>query len=196
MTGAAYVPFDSDAPHERVSEVLTDLRIVLLLVDSRASIIHPLALNVDHLREDALIVSNANSLLVNTSNKSVAYIICTSGSTGKPKSIAISHRSICHFIRADNEVMQIRHEDIVYQGASAAFDMFLEETFLSYFVGATLVIPSKMDILNSDRLHLFFIRHSITVLFCVPTLLLLMHNDPNLKLRMINTGGEACPQVN
>jgi hypothetical protein len=22
-----------------------------------------------------------------------------------------------------------------------------------------------------------------------------MHNDPNLKLRMINTGGEACPQV-
>jgi non-ribosomal peptide synthetase component F len=91
--------------------------------------------------------------------------------------------------------MQIRYDDIVYQGASAAFDLFFEETFLAYLVGATFVVASKSDVLNTDRLHLFFIRYSITVLFCVPTLLLLMNNDPALKLRLINTGGEACPQV-
>jgi hypothetical protein len=73
--------------------------------------------------------------------------------------------------------------------------MFLEETFLTYLVGATLVIVSKSDVLNTDRLHLFFIHHSITVLCCVPTLLLLMKNDPALQLRLINAGGEVCPQV-
>ncbi|CAF4041777.1 unnamed protein product [Adineta steineri] len=195
MAGATYVPFDADTPNERVREVIADLQIVLLLVDSQTSINHPLAVNIEDVRANSLIANSTHSLGVYMDNKSAAYIICTSGSTGKPKAIAISHRSICHFIRADNEVMQIKHEDIVYQGSSAAFDMFLEETFLSYFVGATLVIASKMDILNSDRLHLFFIHHSITVLFCVPTLLFLMNNDSALKLRLINTGGEVCSQI-
>jgi|GEM_PF-6652245 len=33
-----------------------------------------------------------------------AYVIYTSGSTGKPKGIAISQRSICHFLRSENDV--------------------------------------------------------------------------------------------
>jgi non-ribosomal peptide synthetase component F len=194
MTGATYVPFDADTPQERVSEVIADLEAVLLLIDSKTSFNHPLALNVETLNKDQTIAEDDN-LSVDNNPDSAAYIICTSGSTGKPKSIAISHRNICHLLRADNEIMQIRHSDIVYQGSSAAFDMFFEETFLAYLVGATLVIASKSDVINTDRLHLFFVQHSITVLFCVPTLLLLMNNDPNLKLRLINAGGEACPQV-
>ena len=194
MTGATYVPFDADTPQERVSEVIADLEAVLLLVDSNTSMNHPLALHVQTLSEDQFITDDKN-LSIDIKVDAAAYIICTSGSTGKPKSIAISHRSICHLLRADNEIMQIRHDDIVYQGSSAAFDMFFEEAFLAYLVGATIVIASKSDVLNTDRLHLFFIRHSITVLFCVPTLLLLMNNDPAIQLRLINTGGEACPQV-
>jgi non-ribosomal peptide synthetase component F len=194
MTGATYAPFDAETPHERVSEVLADLQAVLLLVDSLTSVNHPLALDIQTLSGDKAIAADGN-LSVDINANSAAYIICTSGSTGKPKAIAVSHRNICHLVRADNEIMQIRHEDIVYQGSSAAFDMFFEETFLAYLVGATLVIASASDVLSIDQLHLFFIRHSITVLFCVPTLLLLMKNDPALKLRLINTGGEACPQV-
>jgi non-ribosomal peptide synthetase component F len=194
MTGATYVPFDADTPQERVSEVLADLEAVLLLVDSHTSMDHPMALNIQTLSEDQMITED-DTLPANINANSAAYIICTSGSTGKPKSIAIAHRSICHFVRSENEIMQIRYDDIVYQGISAAFDMFFEETFLAYLVGATLVVASKSDVLNTDRLHLFLIRHSITVLCCVPTLLLLMNNDPALKLRLINTGGEACPKV-
>jgi non-ribosomal peptide synthetase component F len=193
MTGATYTPFDADTPQERVTAVLADLQAVVLLVDS-PSVDHPLALDVQTLSGDQAIAGNG-TLSVDIDANSAAYIICTSGTTGKPKAIAVSHRNICHLVRADNEIMQIRHEDIVYQGSSAAFDMFFEETFLAYLVGATLVIASASDVLNIDCLHLFFIHHSITVLFCVPTLLLLMKNDPALKLRLINTGGEACPQV-
>ncbi len=192
FTGGTYVPFDADTPQERVMEVLADLNAVLLIVDSNTSINHPIALNIQTLSKEN---TEDNHLDVDINANSIAYIICTSGSTGKPKSIAITHRSISHFVRADNEIMQIRHDDIVYQGASPAFDLFFEETFLTYLVGATLVIASKSDVINTDRLHLFMIQHSITALFCVPTLLLLMNNDPALKLRLINTGGEACPKV-
>jgi len=197
FTGGTYAPFDADTPQERVIEVLTDLNAVLLLVDSNTSINHSIELNVETLsKEIQTNMTDDNHLAISDNNAdSIAYIICTSGSTGKPKSIAITHRSICHFVRAENEIIQIRHDDIVYQGISAAFDMFFEETFLAYLMGATLVIASKSDVLNIDRLYLFMIRHSITVLVCVPTLLLLMNNDPALKLRLINTGGEACPKV-
>jgi non-ribosomal peptide synthetase component F len=194
MTGATYVPFDADTPEERVRGVFEDLQAVLLLVDSETSMNHPWGLDIQTLSGDKAIAEGDN-MSVDIDANSAAYIICTSGTTGKPKAIAVSHRNICHLVRADNEIMQIKHEDIVYQGSSAGFDLFFEETFLTYLVGATLVIASKSDVLNTDCLHLFFIHQSITVLFCVPTLLLLMKNDPSLKLRLINTGGEACPQV-
>ena len=194
MLGGNYVPFDADTPMERVTEVIADLNAVLLLVDSRASFNHPLALDIGALYESNVAIDDAD-LPTSVDHQSIAYIICTSGSTGKPKSIAVTHRNICHFIRADNDVLRIGHDDVVYQGSSAAFDMFFEETFLTYLVGATMAIASKSDVLLSDLLHLFFIRHSITILFCVPTLLLLMNNDSRLKLRLLNVGGESFPQA-
>ncbi|UJR13147.1 hypothetical protein I4U23_000171 [Adineta vaga] len=193
MTGATYVPFDADTPEERVNEVLADLKADLLLVDSQARCNHPVAVNIQTLPQNESTVDI--DLKGEIDNQSIAYIICTSGSTGKPKAIAITHKNICHFVRADNEILHIKHDDIIYQGSSAAFDLFLEETFLTYLVGATMVIGSKSDVLNTDRLHLFLIHHSVTVIFSVPTLLLLLHNDPALKLRLLNVGGEALPKT-
>ncbi|MGA2256607.1 MAG: AMP-binding protein, partial [Thermoguttaceae bacterium] len=65
-----------------------------------------------------------------------AYAIYTSGSTGQPKGIVVTHRSICHFLRSENEVLGIREDDVVYQGFSVAFDMSFEEIWISYLVGA------------------------------------------------------------
>ncbi|CAF0798547.1 unnamed protein product [Adineta ricciae] len=116
MTGATYVPFDADAPEERVNEVLEDLQVALLLVDSRRPITHPSAFNVEHVVEKSDSTYKIAQLTVNTHRNLPAYIICTSGSTGKPKAIAISHRSICHFIRADNEAMQVKNISFVLCG--------------------------------------------------------------------------------
>src|SRR5438874_1843068 len=51
-----------------------------------------------------------------------AYVLYTSGSTGKPKGIPITHRQICHLVRSEHSVLQVRHEDRVYQGFSVSFD--------------------------------------------------------------------------
>ena len=72
-----------------------------------------------------------------------AYVIYTSGSTGKPKGILINQRSICHFLRSENAVLEVTQADTVYQGFSVAFDMSFEEIWIAYLVGATLWIGPK-----------------------------------------------------
>jgi len=121
-----------------------------------------------------------------------AYVIYTSGSTGEPKGIVISHRGICHLLRAENELLGVRAGDRVYQGFSVAFDMSFEEIWISYLVGATLWIAPPLLVGDPDLLAQALARERITVLHAVPTLMGLL-DDPLPTLRLINLGGEACP---
>jgi non-ribosomal peptide synthetase component F len=70
-------------------------------------------------------------------------MIYTSGSTGTPKGIVVSHRNICHFLRSANAVYGFAPEDIVFQGASVAFDLSMEEIWVPYLVGATLFVRPR-----------------------------------------------------
>ena len=121
-----------------------------------------------------------------------AYVIYTSGSTGQPKGIVISQRGICHFLRAENEILGVRADDRVYQGFSVAFDMSFEEIWISYLAGATLWIAPRSLVGDPDLLAKTLTRERITVLHVVPTLMSLLP-DSLPTLRLINLGGEACP---
>ena len=123
-----------------------------------------------------------------------AYVIYTSGSTGQPKGIVVSHRSICHLLRAENDLLGIRAEDRVYQGFSVAFDMSFEEIWISYLVGATLWIAPAESIADPDQLATAALEHRLTVLHAVPTLMGLI-DDPLPTVRLINLGGEPCPDA-
>ncbi|WZB70730.1 AMP-binding protein [Achromobacter xylosoxidans] len=122
-----------------------------------------------------------------------AYVIYTSGSTGKPKGVPITQASICHFLRSENEVLGVRHGDKVYQGFSVAFDMSFEEIWISYLVGASLWVAPKMLTTDPEGLPEALAREGVTVLHAVPTLLALFSRDVP-SLRIINLGGEMCPE--
>ena len=122
-----------------------------------------------------------------------AYVIYTSGSTGKPKGILISQRSICHFLRSENQVLGIRADDRVYQGFSVAFDMSFEEIWIAYLVGATLWIGPKEISGDPETLPRMLAANHVTVLHAVPTLLALFSEEV-ASLRLINLGGEMCPE--
>ncbi|WMW82360.1 amino acid adenylation domain-containing protein [Undibacterium cyanobacteriorum] len=200
-TGAAWLPFDSEVPTDRIQVCLEDAN-AFGLITNRDAVpqVHALReagyrLFVAEEMESAAIETTentANVVLPRAAGTDPAYVIYTSGSTGKPKGIVINQASICHFLRSENSVLGVRETDRVYQGFSVAFDMSFEEIWISYLVGASLWIASREVALDADALPQALIKNDITVLHAVPTLLALFSCDVPC-LRIINLGGEMCP---
>ncbi|MCW2236979.1 Pls/PosA family non-ribosomal peptide synthetase [Azospirillum canadense] len=192
--GAAYIPFDADAPADRVAISLADCAAPAILVDlvtgSKAAGLGVPALRLADLASDDASAPDLRADGVEPNDP--AYAIYTSGSTGKPKGIVISHRNICHYLRSANTVYGVTESDVAFQGASVAFDLSLEEIFVPYLVGATLWVASRQVLDEADRLADVLNDAGITVLDTVPTLLAMLPNDVP-SLRVIILGGEACP---
>ena len=194
-SGAAWLPFDADTPVDRIRVCLADANAAGLL--ACAANAHSLFdLGRPLWTAEALAAASAPAGLRRSGVLPThpAYVIYTSGSTGKPKGIRIDQGAICHFLRSENAILGIREDDRVYQGFSLAFDMSFEEIWISYLVGASLWIAPRELAADPDALPRALIEHDVTVLHAVPTLLALFARDiPNLRL--INLGGEACPET-
>jgi len=141
FSGSTWLPFDPDAPSARITACLKDSQAQLIICD-RAH------LQLAHEATNEL--SNTNVILIDdiidsktlssspSSSKSLtrpckpkpyetAYMIYTSGSTGTPKGIEIPHGAALTFALSERTVLQTNQDDIVWQGFSPAFDMFIEE---------------------------------------------------------------------
>jgi non-ribosomal peptide synthetase-like protein len=187
--GATYVPLDREMPKERVEAVLTEVGASVCFAIDGLSIACSI-LNVPSFPSELVDLP-----AIATSSNNRAYVLYTSGSTGKPKGIPITQKQICHFVRAEQEIIGIKSEDKVYQGFSVSFDMWCEETWISYLAGATLYVADAASAKAIDEVSTVLIKHGITILHAVPSLLAIMDDDIP-TLRLINAGGEACtPQV-
>ncbi len=190
--GAAYIPFDAEAPADRVASCLADCGAKLLVSHAAmASETSKLSAQVATL-ETLLSAAGTPDAIAKATPESPAYAIYTSGSTGKPKGIVITHRNICHYLRSGNEALGFRETDIVLQQASVAFDLSLEEIFVPYLVGATLKVATIEVVKETDRLPEIIEQEGVTVIDTVPTLLSMFERDVP-SLRVIVLGGEACP---
>ena len=191
-SGAAWLPFDADTPLERVETCLQAAG-ALGLVTGSSCLPRLAGISVPRWTvEDLAPGDHSPEPLRVPTPDDPAYVIYTSGSTGTPKGIVVSHRGICHFLRSENELLGVRESDRVYQGFSVAFDMSFEEIWISYLVGATLWIAPPEIVGDPDALAAAVNREGITVLHAVPTLLGLV-TAPLPDVRLINLGGEACP---
>ncbi len=190
--GAAWLPFDTDVPVERIEVCMADANATGLLSC-------PAWLpQLEHLSQpiwtvdDLLQATDAPLRSQRAQPSDPAYVIYTSGSTGKPKGIMINQGSICHFLRSENSILNIAMTDRVYQGFSVAFDMSFEEIWISYLVGATLWLAPKEVVSDPDAIVAALEDNEISVMTTVPTLLALLPRDV-ADLRLINLGGEMCP---
>jgi amino acid adenylation domain-containing protein len=191
--GAAYLPFDAEAPPERISTSLQDCGAKVMIAHQEL-LEGGLTWAGPSLAWEGLPTAHVSKKpleALDATPDDPAYAIYTSGSTGQPKGIVVSHRNVCHWVRAENHILRVTQEDLVYQGFSLAFDMSVEEIWPAFLVGASLwVAPSEL-IKAMDRLPQVLSQAGVTVLHAVPTLLALLDQDIP-SLRLINLGGEAC----
>ncbi len=196
-TGAAWLPFDADAPADRVAVCLRDAGALLLCTDAALAAAHGADLPCPLATEPDLAAAGAgrgpvDARAAGAGPDDPAYLIYTSGSTGVPKGIVITNRNICHYLRAANALYAISAADIVFQGASVAFDLSMEEIWIPYLVGASLFVATREILGEADALPDVLNTAGVTVLDTVPTLLGLLSRDIP-SLRLIILGGEACP---
>ena len=131
IAGCSWLPFDPDVPVERAGLCLKDSRAKLVICDEAhldrgtkaAAAGGSRAVSFNQLEER----QNESDGFVQPEKDSTAYMIYTSGSTGTPKGIEISHISALTFALSERSILGTSEDDIVWQGFSPAFDMFIEE---------------------------------------------------------------------
>jgi non-ribosomal peptide synthetase-like protein len=191
--GAAFVPLDPGWPADRVDFVVRDADLTLVLSTSEVVPAANLAgCPVMHLDSDV-----PEGLIGRPASRRdpadpICYVIYTSGSTGRPKGVAIRQRSITNFVTVTRDLYGVVPADRVYQGMTIAFDFSIEEIWLTWAAGATLVAGPNDSNRMGAGLADFLEANDVTVLYCVPTVLATLDRDLP-RLRMLIVGGEACP---
>ena len=192
--GAAYVPIDPEYPHDRVEYILADSCAAALVTTAALADRIPFAgavVRVDANRGAVAAESGLRPSGDGFSSRDLCYIVYTSGSTGRPKGVMVEHRNAWSLVNAEAEVYGVRPDDRVYQGASLSFDLSVEEIWLAFRAGATLVAATPEMACAGPDLSRFLAERRVTVLSTVPTLLSVLDTDmPTLRLLIL--GGEVC----
>jgi len=195
--GAAYIPLDPEIPGERVNFIMQDAGAKLLITsdvildrigEQIAS--HPI-FNMDKQLSETEVYPDVKPEVPDRSPNNLCYIIYTSGTTGQPKGVLLEHRNAANYVLAAQKIYPIDNMDRALQGFSVSFDASVEEIWVPFSVGATLVIGT-FDIMRSgDRFASKLNELNITFLSCAPTLLSMVKEDiPGLKILIF--GGEVC----
>jgi len=198
--GGAFTCLDPAFPLERMEEILSDAGASVALAD-HAGLARLSTLDSEGLRlldPAALLEAEPPAgALPGVAPERLAYVIYTSGTTGRPKGVMIEHRSIANLVASDMEEFGLGTADRVVQGSSAAYDSFLEETWLAFAAGATLlVMDDETARLGPDLVP--WLRDERATVFCPPPTLLRSTGcaDPAAALpglRLLYVGGEALP---
>ena len=144
--GGAYVPLDPNYPAERLSYMLADSGVKVLL--TQGSLLESLPSNQAQLvcldtDWRAIEQYSQDNLNLRVYEDNLAYVIYTSGSTGKPKGVMITHHALSRFTQTAVSEYSLVASDLVLQFASINFDAAVEEIYPCLSVGATLVLRTN-----------------------------------------------------
>ena len=201
--GGAYVPLDPTSPSERTAYIIADARAKFELSRSqlRERVTHPESLRAAN--SELLYVDEATPLIAELSDRRLlpterggrpgrlAFIVHDTGLTGRPSGVAIDHPNNRNFVKAAAEVYGIRSSDRVYQGTSLSSGRAVEQIWVPWAIGATLV-PEPTQ-LHGQQLHGFLARKRVTALCGTPTQLADVTSDL-CDLRLLLLTGEPVPQ--
>ncbi|HEX6045329.1 MAG TPA: amino acid adenylation domain-containing protein [Pyrinomonadaceae bacterium] len=194
-SGAAYVPLDPAFPPARLSYMLDDAKVEILVTEQRLVESLPLspAVRVVGMGDEEISKQPDHNPRFHVSGDNAIYAIYTSGSTGAPKGVVAVHRAVCNVVAAFAESFGVRPESCVLQFASLGFDASVEEIFTALTVGARLCLVSRETMLSGRRLVEYCEERKVTVATLPPSMLAVLSPEEWPALERVISAGERCP---
>jgi amino acid adenylation domain-containing protein len=195
--GGAYVPLDSTYPQARLSLVIEDSQMPILLTTAASRDHLPPAaagLTIVDAEDADLVRESAEAVATSATPAHIAYVIYTSGSTGKPKGVMVENRNVVNFFTGMDRV--IGCEAAVWLAVtSVSFDISVLELLWTLTRGFTVVVHGDE---GSATIADEITRYHVTHLQMTPSLARLLTLDPRVyaalgSLKQILLGGEAVP---
>ena len=196
-SGATYIPIDRTFPKGRVKHIIQDTHASIIVTEK------DIILEISQ-KTDVILIDVTNAAIKNMpidrsyekqvtiSENNLCYIIYTSGTTGKPKGVMAKHLNVVHFVNSFKQVCRLSSNDRLYNGFAYSFDGSVEEIWMAFSSGASLIVASD----DTTKLALEAIslikRENITFFSTVPTFLNMIE-EPLDSLRLIILSGEVCP---
>ena len=193
--GAAYIPLDPCDPRQRLSLMLRNALVPLVLTRNEFAESVPDFTPQIRIDIDRSIVANEDDsdLLNQIDEQSLAYVIFTSGSTGKPRGVEILHSSLNNLIDWHQEEYQITPQDRATLYASPGFDASVWEMWPYLTAGASLHIPDAETHGSPEILASWMTASGVTISFLptpVAEAFVELDLPDTLQLRVLLTGGD------
>ena len=212
--GGGYVPLGYTLPRQRLSYLIADTAMPVILTDEVSAPALPegsgaevlvLGDQLEDQPEDQLGASRlalaresaraapAARAAAAAAPHNAAYVIYTSGSTGQPKGVMVEHRQAVNFADSMIEPFGVGPGDTVLQFAAYTFDVSVLDMFVALLSGAKLVLAHD-DTLHVPRRLAGLMRETGVTFACLPPAvlgLLTGHEFP--RLRTLLAAGEELP---
>ena len=182
-SGAAYLPLDSLYPKGRLSHMIRDSGLSLILTDQKSvSVIKQIIKTNDtqtikHINLDDKLLNSLsdypleNPVIQGLTSEHLAYVIYTSGSTGQPKGVLQKHATITNLLQAQVQGSGLKNRLITLQFAPISFDVSIQEIATCWYTASPLIIISEQAKQELNRLPKLLQKHAVQRVFLPPAVL-------------------------
>jgi pristinamycin I synthase-3/4 len=197
--GAAFVPLDEDFPPARLSYIIDDAAMPLII--SQASLqpkLPPMAqqrvLLLDGVELDSPDgAADIDSVAHGIVPSCLAYVIYTSGTTGHPKGVLVEHAGVLNLAYGVSAELQIDAASRMLQFAALTFDAAIFEYVITFARGACMVLASQAQRMSPELLSALVSAARVTHALLPPVLLKYLSFDQFTSVSHLAVGGESTP---
>lgn len=148
--GGYYIPLDPQYPSARLSSMLTDAHVAVVLTERCLSEkfmvgdAHLLCMDTDQATSSA---EDASNLIHVHNPEQLAYVIYTSGSTGRPKGVMIAHHSLVNYLTWCQQAYPLHAGREVPVHSSVAFDLTVTSLLAPLLTGQQVrLLPEERQL--------------------------------------------------